>query len=731
MMQNIKDFHKTNNEALIAKNFNIGSHNLSNRQPLNRQIITPDQKTTKPFTSARKDMLVTNASTLRYDKHEERLAKGEIDDNQYYEKFSHRITRIVIDSAYRVVIPKNVIDSDSCQLTNPFSLTKNSSIVTIKMDNHGFIEDDKIIIDNVMGEEFYLKQFEFESGSNFVKIIHPNHGMTIFDETLIHDQYRIKIENISINDQTYIENIPVNILNNFHTVYFNKDGTNTVNPNHYFIQLPLNASINETYNVNYKVIFQHLYGLPIPKINANYPITSDRNQGFHIVQSIIDDNTFTINTNLIANNTISNVGGDYISIAKITKTLEGYPDNNHYIIDLNKTYYNVDKIRLISTEMPNTDKVIRDYPEIRRNNRLYWNIIDDGDITYSIDITPGNYDVDSLINELKAQISKIERVNTLQLTDTEDITYLKTMLADININVSTSVFDIQFFSEIIAEDPFTIVQDNLVTGNIFFLEVKHPNHLLQAGTQILIQDSLDIGFLPASIINALHTIDSVIDDETYRIRLPKFNKLNTQDVSTNGGGVAVSIRYPLRARLLFDRPGTCGNILGFRKTGEFNSVTEWNYTVTNNEPYVNDILVDSVGNELTSANINNYINLNGDDYILLANPLFKNNENVGVVKDVFAKILLGGLPGYVIYDQFVQIGEVFEDTISSLNELEFTFYTKDGELYYFNGQDHSFTIEIYEKIYESTQLNNSTRNEKLQKDFHKNFDLHILSNKDI
>ena len=93
----------------------------------------------------------------------------------------------------------------------------------------------------------------------------------------------------------------------------------------------------------------------------------------------------------------------------------------------------------------------------------------------------------------------------------------------------------------------------------------------------------------------------------------------------------------------------------------------------------------------------------------MANPLFKNTVDTGNVNGVFAKLLLAGLPGYILFNQYVQLGDEFTDTIQSLSDLEFIFYSPDGELYSFNGIDHSFTIEIYEKIMNNNMLNRSSR----------------------
>ena len=90
-------------------------------------------------------------------------------------------------------------------------------------------------------------------------------------------------------------------------------------------------------------------------------------------------------------------------------------DYNNHIINLNKTFYNVYKIKLISTEFPNTEKIIKDTPLNRQNNKLFWQIIGDGNHIYDIDITPGNYDIQGLISEMQNQIQKRKKLQRKEL----------------------------------------------------------------------------------------------------------------------------------------------------------------------------------------------------------------------------------------------------------------------------------------------------------------------------
>ena len=70
-------------------------------------------------------------------------------------------------------------------------------------------------------------------------------------------------------------------------------------------------------------------------------------------------------------------------------------------INLPKKYSNISRIRLVSTEFPNTEQVIRSQPVSKKNNKIYWKNFDDGDVEYSITITDGNYTSNKFSNELQ------------------------------------------------------------------------------------------------------------------------------------------------------------------------------------------------------------------------------------------------------------------------------------------------------------------------------------------
>ena len=86
-----------------------------------------------------------------------------------------------------------------------------------------------------------------------------------------------------------------------------------------------------------------------------------------------------------------------------------------------------------------------------------------------------------------------------------------------------------------------------------------------------------------------------------------------------------------------------------------------------------------------------------------------NMYNLGKIKDVYSKINLTGLPGKILYNSFIPNSNFYYNPIKNLTKLAISFYSSNGELFDFNGLDHSFTLELVtlDIIPEGTNINES------------------------
>ena len=105
------------------------------------------------------------------------------------------------------------------------------------------------------------------------------------------------------------------------------------------------------------------------------------------------------------------------------------------------------------------------------------------------------------------------------------------------------------------------------------------------------------------------------------------------------------------------------------------------------------------------------VNLQGSSYILLCCPTLGNikSSEKSKVNNVFAKILLSSNPGEILYDTFVENPNIFYNSpLHELSELEFIFVDNNNELFDFNQQEHSFTLEIIELENKLDYINSRT-----------------------
>jgi hypothetical protein len=94
--------------------------------------------------------------------------------------------------------------------------------------------------------------------------------------------------------------------------------------------------------------------------------------------------------------------------------------------------------------------------------------------------------------------------------------------------------------------------------------------------------------------------------------------------------------------------------------------------------------------------------LNPNNYVFLVIPdlnYIEPVQNKDIPDNAFAKILLPGDSNRILYNTYVSTSKVYYDYLfNNLKELEIAFVTNSGDLFDFNGSDHSFTLEITEII---------------------------------
>jgi hypothetical protein len=650
-----------------------------------------------------------------------------------------RSTLVNIDSSFRNRYPKNIIKTDTKVLpTNPITLSENSNYLSFNYPNHGLESGDSIIIQNVEGiskilsGSFYLiNNFNYvliNFGDNFINMNYKN---VVSELKITIDIFGEQIESNFINDC----NIPFNYLIGPKTILILNDipknnhiyiepvakaifgsfDEEQINKNCLFFELPYNF-INKTdtfYNLaqSFKISYNHVGGIGLGFINSNYPINNYNYQSSQQVYSITDANNFVIYLNYQSYGNYQ-VGGSNVQVAKIINSLVGYPDADNYIINLKKSFNNVVNIELVSTEFPYIDVIVK----TGINDKLYWRNIDDGNHIYQVSIDEGFYTALTLLDKITENINKVERIIS---TSTNKI------YNNFEINLESGIQKISFkpFNLSNLPNSLSIVKTSINQEDYYVLSVIHPKNIVEVGDMITIADAVAITMeeiidnteiifsIDPTYINKEHIVYNVnLENESYDIILGKTTEINRETASFSArGGEDIKVKSKSKASFHFNYPDTIGEILGFKNVGDDFSITDFKSEITNQDMYANSNNLDAVGNEINYTS--GFFNMSGKyNYFLMylndIEYIFSNNN----LSSAFAKILLSGNPGDILFNTFVSLsGNIYSKNfpISTLTELNISFVYPNGSRLNFRNIDHSFTLRITEEIVqnENTYLN--------------------------
>lgn len=727
---------------------------------------------------------------------EEQRKKGLIENN--LTRFtSHYIN---IDSSFRQINKSIKLGEHYTLSNNPFQLEYDKSTIYINHPNHSFLSKDKITIEGIEPISYnyvfdylnFSNPIEFNDGVKYA-LIKQEHNINEKSQLVFY----CEIQNFTNPpNNIYIGNIPLTFINKTHKIILSlidkgintftlKDGTVVsceYDPYRFYIELPYNY---KKYDVGdnaissntrtFELKLYYINNIPIYKFNAAFPTNIYRSNNYYTIKSV-DKDGYYIDTFVSAYwnkfNITDNyryVGGNHVRITKVEDFNNGYPEPNQYTIKLNNSYKNIIQVRLISSEFPCTENTIykleskitnignnydnsNNVKTFVQNNKLYWQNYEDGNYTYSIELTPGKYDTTTLAQEIHDAIYKVPRY----YYDTQlsaDQPYTNHNYIDVNINTDQDLVTFKSYTEYILKHAFTgLFYINPITSKFIlinsvqtkptsavyplFIFVQLFNHSLILNNEYSkdVNDKFITGdnVVFNNIINYMGIIGSYLNNEFETYHIPETNcynpdgsqimdyigqsanyfmiKLPIVDIDyyltddENSGGIFYGY-IANKFRLLFNENDTIGNILGFKNVGSNSSVTSWNSEITNKMDYEPDIGI-IINDE--DINAGNAIVLSGHNYILMVCDQFPVLTSLTKVKSAFAKIQLTGIVGKFIYNSYVQTPKIYFTPINEINELSFSFYSPSGELYDFNGVDHSFTIEIITLDEIQVQTNVST-----------------------
>lgn len=170
-----------------------------------------------------------------------------------------------------------------------------------------------------------------------------------------------------------------------------------------------------------------------------------------------------------------------------------YPFSNSFEIFLERSFQNVKRVDLLTTEFPNADQAIKTTPETLRNNKVHWVNQSNVSQQYSVDITPGNYTASTLTDEIVRKMNQV--VNT-------DLS--KNHFFDVDINLDTSIVDIrQLDLKPLKNNPVYVIENNNV------ITISQLNAPVEVGDTVFLSGVRGfIGGISPDEFNGYHTVTS-------------------------------------------------------------------------------------------------------------------------------------------------------------------------------------------------------------------------------
>jgi hypothetical protein len=623
-------------------------------------------------------------------------------------------TIVNIDSKNRLIDSIMNVESYILLTNNPLIFTNNTNTVKIKLPNANkiFAIGEQLTL---QGFNFYtinykFLNFYFTNGNNQVILdLNPN-----FITNIPYYNVLIEISGATDNGNNYYKNIPLSVINNIQTVTLYTTPSNEIK---FTFTIPMNFyTDNITSNVltsSCSIKFYFIGNYPINYINAGVPLSLYNLNEYLLVDSVDSDyltikltnilslfysDSMQISGNWINVNTFE-TGGSNVQIGKIITINFGYPSSSNYSIPFNKRIDNVVCIKMKSSEIPNTNKLVYDIKNKTNttnvtiaNNTLYWeNALDEPSNIYSIKVPPGNYKASELENTLETLISKVPRVitrpNIIPLNNIK-----------IKINQNDNITQLTSYNQY--RLPNCITNLEISTDMItWILTINHPNHNQNIGSVVTIQNSTNYKNIDSVYINGQQIVSQILGNDFYQIT---FNYINPLNYYTDGnGGYSIIILTLNPFKLYFDKENTLGNVLGFKNTGNVGSITPYssstnNYTIDNSQPYIygsENILI--VNNNAENIQVSNNFNFDVGKYILLVckNQALNKCLNPNNIP-YFYKFQLSKEPGKYLFNTFIDTPIYFNPAIKYIDSFEFKFVTESGNEFEFYGIDNSMTFEI-------------------------------------
>ena len=656
------------------KNKNDGFNNyptiINNRSNITNQLLIPDE----------------------YDSFIEYLEKKNL--NNINSRVVSNFQYLNVDSSQvQTNINTNYINLQN----NPFIIKNNSNNLEILVYSKyidTFKVGDKITIQGItpLIRKLSNVNFNFQNGSNIVTV------NIEYDFTEISKFFSVLINfaDITNGGLDYFGNIPINALNQTHSIFFVNDNTQIA------FSLPMVFYSTNLSNLSSacKTTVYNIGNIPISNINASEPYGKLNLVSYQTITNVSSTSIFIqLPLKMNLKNDYIQFGGSNVQVGKLIN----YSNNSNYefICNFNYRYTNVASIKMISSELSipniNDDNLFIN----NSNNKFYWTNLIDFNQEYNITIPNGLYNYDTLLNKMTLLLNSTKRI-----TSDPNIYPFNTFL--LNFDSRINYFSFRSYNKYIL--PKCFKNFNKIGDNTYKIIINQINHLLAPLDVIEIKNAIDYYVISKNDLNTMQTVSNVITKDLYEIVIKNINEI--PDVGDTGGGNAINIITKNSFSLSFNYPYTVGNILKFSNVGLSSSITPYcnsdnNYTITNDQFY----LFNNIENATIVDKINNP---NFSYYLLQCEGL--NHTNNPFNKNFFYKFLLNGTNTIninVLYNTFVEMPLFFNPPLPYLDCFKLTFTNPEGEPISYKTFNYSMTFEIITITNETENTNINTNIAKL------------------
>lgn len=635
-------------------------------------------------------------------------------------------------------------------LNNPFSSTKSSGLLTIKLNNHGYSAGDSIyivgaktfagintntintshVIQTVLNANEFTIEINVnasdtiaEAGGNTVKVGTLSPFQLLFGENsnTIAQNIGFPLENSSERINTRINNIE-----NFYQIQITLSETHPFTNNYTYIgqiceilnsntQPSINGIKTITQIVDNKtLLISNDSKLTIESLNSGQLIFNG------ITYNISEIINYSIETVLVTTQTPHFLEFSNIFVKKVvlynTQTLPNFDGENTLYGILSPTQFvipgkylsgpdglssgvgencNTPHPKPLTTSIYNITGITIGSTNTTFSCNTNHNLLPGDSIIFSNVLTnpPLNliYQIDSVpVSPNLFTINTI--INSYSSKSIEDNT------AILRTGYMTLSYPNHGFNSIVSIQNTSGSPINNPSAKLLVIQTQLP-HNLSVGQNIYLNNT---NCVPSK--NGSYIIETILDNDLFTISSnniitidgtegtigfnQNFYLYNTTDI---GGIISTNINYKLfTVRKIIDE-----NTISF--------YNRYDYALSSDigggeNVYISSLLHGFHGVQTNTKNnvLNRSINLQGENYVFLCCPQLATMMNTGSVKDVFARITLDQSPGNMVF-AYLSNPKTFDTVpLDKLNELSFNVLNYNGTPYDFNDLDYSFTLEITE-----------------------------------